>query len=321
MKHILVTGAAGFIGAHTVQLLLEQGHEVVGIDNLNDYYDVRLKQHRLETLHGVEGFKFLEMDIEDRGALESLFAGYNLAARAGVRYSMINPYVYYQTNVLGTLNLLECLRQFKVPRFILASTSSLYSGADAPFSESKSTDRPISTYAASKKAAEVLAHSYTHNFGIHTTVLRFFTVYGPAGRPDMGVFRFIQNIANGKPIDLYGDGTQARDFTYVTDVSKAIALALDHSTPYDILNVGGGRQIIQINELIALIEKELGRKADIKHHPANAADMFLTHADPTRMEDSLGWQPETDIETGIRRTVEWYLTNREFVDGLEPFRN
>ena len=220
----LVTGVAGFIASQVTTQLLAAGHTVFGVDNLNDYYDVRLKKHRLEQLNLVPGhgqFHFMQMDIEDLSACDRLFEGrkfsviFNLAARAGVRYSMLNPHVYMSTNAIGTLNLLECMRKYEVKKMVLASTSSLYAGQPMPFTETLPVNTPISPYAASKKAAEVMAYSYHHLYQLDISVVRYFTVYGPAGRPDMSIFRFIKWIDEGQPIELFGDGSQSRDFTYV----------------------------------------------------------------------------------------------------------
>ena len=244
MKTILLTGAAGFIAARTGELLLQKGFRVEGLDNMNDYYDVRLKRYRLGRLKAHRNFSFHLCDIEDRPALGRIFkkhrfdAVLNLAARAGVRYSLVDPYVYMTTNAEGTLNLLERCREHGVKKFILASTSSLYAGQKLPFKESLAVSTPISPYAASKKAAEEMAYVYHYLYGIDVTILRYFTVYGPAGRPDMSPFRFIKWIAEGTPIRLYGDGSQSRDFTYVDDIARGTVLALK-KTGYKIINLGG----------------------------------------------------------------------------------
>ncbi len=231
MQRAILTGCAGFIGYHTALQLLDSGVEVVGVDNLNDYYDVRLKEHRLDALRALPGFSFHRVDIESKPSLEPLFESssfeviFNLAARAGVRYSMENPYVYVTTNAIGQLNLLELAVKYKVPKIVMASTSSLYAGQKMPFTEDLPVNTPISPYAASKKAAEMLSHSYHYLYGLDVSIVRYFTVYGPAGRPDMCIFRFIRWIDEGTPIELFGDGNQSRDFTYVKDIASGTIAA------------------------------------------------------------------------------------------------
>ena len=243
-KVILVTGVAGFIGWKVAKFLLEDGSYVVGIDNMNDYYDVRLKEYRKKDLEQYKNFKFYKVDIENLDALEILFSEYcfeaviNEAARAGVRYSMIDPWVYMRTNAYGTLNLLELMRKYDVKKMVLASTSSLYAGQKMPFKEDLPVNTPISAYAASKKAAEVMAYTYHYLYGLDISVVRYFTVYGPAGRPDMSIFRFIKWIDEEKPIELFGDGSQARDFTYVDDLARGTMKALK-PVWYEIMNLGG----------------------------------------------------------------------------------
>ena len=244
-QEVLVTGAAGFIGCRTAELLLQQGRKVVGIDNMNDYYDPRLKRHRVEQLETLSGFVFYPVDIENLSALDTLFVEHdiggviNLAARAGVRYSIQNPHVYMSTNAAGTLNLLEVMRAHDVRKFVLASTSSLYAGQPMPFTEELPVNSPISPYAASKKAAEMMAYTYHHLFDIDVTILRYFTVYGPAGRPDMSVFRFIRWIDEGAELMLYGDGSQRRDFTYVDDIADGTIRALK-PLGFEVINLGTG---------------------------------------------------------------------------------
>lgn len=335
VQRILVTGAAGFIGARTSELLLANGHDVVGIDNLNDYYDVRLKEHRLERLgvfesgesvanrtsaHGT--FVFERIDIEDRAAVDRLFANQhldaviNLAARAGVRYSIENPHVYFSTNTQGTLNLLEAMRLRGVRKLVLASTSSLYAGAAMPFREDADTSRPLSPYAASKLAAEALAHTYHQLFEIDVSVVRYFTVYGPAGRPDMSPFRFVKWIDEGTPIRLYGDGTQTRDFTYIDDIAEGTRLALK-PVGYEVINLGGGNEPMPMNRMIALLEDYLGRRANVAREPFHAADMRDTQADITKAGALLGWKPRVLPEDGFRRTVQWYRENQAWVGSLK----
>lgn len=337
MKTYLVTGVAGFIASRTAELLLSEGHRVVGIDNLNDYYDVRLKTHRLQKLLGGQStcslnpassninfiddselqngdFHFYPIDIENLSLLEELFEKYqfdaviNLAARAGVRYSIENPHVYMTTNAHGSLNLLECMRAHKVDKFVLASTSSLYAGQEMPFIESLPVNQPISPYAASKKAAEAMAYSYHHLFNIDVSIVRYFTVFGPAGRPDMSPYRFIKWIHEGSPIKLYGDGSQSRDFTYVDDIALGTIAALK-PTGYEVFNLGGGNNPISINQFIGMIESRLGKKAKIDYLPAHNADMHKTWADISKAKQHLNWTPNTSVEHGLDQTIEWYLGN------------
>ena len=318
---ILVTGAAGFIGARTCELLLEAGVSVVGLDNLNDYYDVRMKEYRLSRLEGQEGFRFFRMDLEDLPAVEQLFeqqsfdAVINLAARAGVRYSMDNPHVYLTTNAHGTLNLLECMRQHRVRKYILASTSSLYAGQEMPFVETLPVNTPISPYAASKKAAEVMAYTYHHLYDIDVSVLRYFTVFGPAGRPDMSPLRFIKWIDEGTPITLYGDGSQSRDFTYVDDIARGTIAALK-PVGYEIINLGGGNNPISIADMIAAFESELGKQAVIDQQPFHQADMMHTWANIDKAQDLLGWSPQVAPAEGFTRTVQWHVENRDWLKDL-----
>lgn len=320
---ILLTGCAGFIGARVAVHLLESGHQVIGVDNLNDAYDPRIKRWRLESLLGRRGFSFAHADIADRAAADRLFATdptfdavVNLAARAGVRQSSENPWVYIETNVTGTLNLLEAATRRRVGRFILASTSSLYGSSNPmPFREDANTDRPLSPYAASKKAAEALLHTYHHRHRIHAVTLRYFTVYGPAGRPDMSIFRFIQRIAEGRPITVYGNGDQKRDFTFVDDVARGTVAALGIDG-YDTINLGSDRPVV-LHRAIEIIEAALGRKATIEHRPPDPADVHATQADIGRARLVLGWEPTTTFENGIDATVRWYLDNRAWASAIE----
>ncbi|HET6420193.1 MAG TPA: GDP-mannose 4,6-dehydratase [Geobacteraceae bacterium] len=315
MDEILLTGAAGFIGWKTAQILLNQGFRVVGLDNMNDYYDVSLKEHRLEYLRKHPEFRFFRGDIEDLEFLDSVFddcginAVINLAARAGVRYSMENPHVYLTTNGQGTLNLLEMMRKYSIMKMVLASTSSLYAGQEMPFVETLPVNTPISPYAASKKAAEVMAYSYHYLFGIDVSIVRYFTVYGPAGRPDMSIFRFIKWIDEGTPIELFGDGSQSRDFTYVDDIADGTVKAL-RNVGYEIINLGGGKNPISMNYVIGKIEEYLGKKAQVDGKPFHKADIMATWADITKAGELLGWKPEIGLDEGLRRTVDWYLENR-----------
>lgn len=319
---ILLTGCAGFIGARVGEMLLAAGNTVVGVDNLNDYYDLRLKQHRLDKLIATSGFEFHAIDIEDRAALEKLFAAHrfdaviNLAARAGVRASIVSPEVYLTTNTLGTLNLLQLMTAHGVRRFVMASTSSLYAGAAMPFVETADVTRPISPYAATKLAAEALAQTWHHLHGINVAILRYFTVYGPCGRPDMSPFRFIEWIRRGDPIQLFGDGSQTRDFTYIDDIARGTVAALGVEG-CEVFNLGGGNQPVSIRAMIAAIEDGVGRKARIQNLPANKADMQDTSADISKAERLLGWRPETPPAEGFRRAVAWHLENASWLDEIE----
>jgi nucleoside-diphosphate-sugar epimerase len=321
-SEVLVTGAAGFIASRTAQLLLDQGVRVVGIDNLNDYYDPRLKHFRLEKLKEHSNFSFVRGDIERMDQVEALFASsrfsvvFNLAARAGVRYSMENPFVYLATNAMGTLNLLEQMRAKGVKKLVLASTSSLYAGEKMPFHEELPVNTPISPYAASKKAAEAMAHSYHHLYGMDVSVVRYFTVYGPAGRPDMCIFRFIKWVDEGKPIQLSGDGSQSRDFTYVDDIAEGTILA-GKPIGFEVMNLGGGKESVTLLEIISQIERLLGKKAKIENHAFHKADVKETRADIRKAERLLGWKPRVGILEGLGRSVEWYLENKSWLKDVK----
>jgi nucleoside-diphosphate-sugar epimerase len=314
MKY-LVTGVAGFIASKTAEFLLEQGHEVIAVDNMNDYYDVRLKEHRLSALQKRDGFRFEKMDIEDVASLKRLFKEHkfdgvlNLAARAGVRYSMQEPGVYMTTNAMGMLNLMDLMRDHGVKKIVLASTSSLYAGQPMPFLETLPVNTPISPYAASKKAAEVMAYTYSFLYGLDVSIVRYFTVYGPAGRPDMSVFRFIKWIDDGAELELFGDGTQARDFTYVDDIARGTIAALK-PVGYEIVNLGGGNNPVDLMTVIGMIEKHLGKKAKIKNAEFHIADVKSTWADISKADRLLGWKPKVSLEDGIRQSVEWHLANK-----------
>jgi UDP-glucuronate 4-epimerase len=280
---ILITGVAGFIASKVAELLLQQSEQVIGIDNMNDYYDVRLKEYRLEQLKKHKNFIFYKGDIEQIDDLIPIFKKhklktvYNLAARAGVRYSMENPWVYHHTNAGGTLNLLELMKDYGVEKFILASTSSLYAGLPMPFKEDLAVNTPISPYAATKKAAEVMAYTYHRQYYIDVSILRYFTVFGPGGRPDMAPYRFVKWVLEGTPITLYGDGTQSRDFTYIDDIARGTILA-EKPLGYEIINLGGGKEPVSINQFIQWIEELTGKKASINHQPVHSADMTSTRA-------------------------------------------
>jgi nucleoside-diphosphate-sugar epimerase len=340
MGTYLVTGCAGFIGSKVTEQLWAAGHTVVGIDTLNARYDVKLKYFRLSELLAMAGapqdkvravkrlcslvkfhferFYFSPVDVENREALEKLFAKHafdaviNLAACPGVRYSMENPFVYMTTNALGTLNLLEAMRAHGVKKFVLASTSSLYAGQQMPFTEDLPVNTPLSPYAVSKKSAELMAYSYHKLYGLSAAVLRYFTVFGPAGRPDMSVFRFIKWIDEGHPLEIFGDGKQTRDWTYVDDVARGTVLAALAPLDYEIINLGGGSVPVPLNEVIAFIENELGKKAKRTTNPFHVADIEATGADIRKARRLLGWEPQVAWQEGLRRTVAWYLKNRKW---------
>jgi len=380
--HVLVTGSAGFIAYKVCEFLLAEGHSVVGIDNFNDAYDVRLKDWRLDQIKGRKGFKFHRLDICNRPSLRNLFSSQpnkpdeldrpdepdeskklskpnnpfdaviNLAARAGVRQSVENPWIYFETNVTGCLNLLDLCREFGVKKFVLASTSSLYGQPDQPdkpnkldqrvklgkrnqpdkrnkrsklgerkkpdepnklnkpFHESDPTDRPLSPYAASKKAAEALCYTYHYLHYIDITVLRFFTVYGPAGRPDMSLFRFVQWISEGKEVTVFGDGKQSRDFTYVEDIARGTVAALK-PLGFEIINLGSDKPVV-LNKAIQLVENLVKQKPNINYKPRHPADVLATWADITKAKKLLKWRPETPFKDGVARLVAWYNENREW---------
>ena len=326
MATYLVTGVAGFIASKVAEFLLADSHTVVGVDNLNDAYDVRLKEWRLRQLQGHPNFIFHRLDITDQVALRNLFTHHasritsldaviNLAARAGVRQSVEDPWVYYDTNVTGTLNLLELCKEFGVEKFVLASTSSLY-GKDnpMPYREDANTDHPLSPYAASKKAAEALCYTYHYLYGIDITVFRYFTVYGPAGRPDMSLFRFVQWISEGKPVVVFGDGRQSRDFTYVDDIAQGTIAGLK-PLGFEIINLGSDTPVV-LMDAIRLIETLTGRKAKIEFKPRHPADVLATWADIGKAERLLGWRPRTGFEEGVRQLVTWYRIHREWAKDI-----
>jgi nucleoside-diphosphate-sugar epimerase len=310
MAKYLVTGCAGFIGARVCKELLEAGHAVVGVDNLNESYNVALKRYRLIDLTLHQNFFYRRADITSTNEMKLLFKKsrfsgvINLAARAGVRDSLANPAEYFKTNVFGTQVLMDFCRAYNVPKFVLASTSSVYGNNFPPFSELDQADRPLSPYAASKKAAEVLAHSYHHLYDLDVAVLRFFTVYGEASRPDMAIYKFIHDIYFGHPITVYGDGTQLRDFTYVGDIARGVVAALELNG-YEVLNLGGSRPV-ELKTVISLIEKYTGNKAEINYEPRHRADAEVTLATILKAERLLAWKPEIGIEEGIARSVSWY---------------
>ena len=318
--HYLVTGCAGFIGSRVSEMLIEAGQRVTGIDDLSDGYDPRLKEWRLERLKSEEQFSFRMADICDLNAMSDVFASdqfdalLNLGARAGVRQSVSDPWIYAQTNYLAMVNLLELCREYGVGKVVQASTSSVY-GNDThpPFSESAPASMPLSPYAASKKAAEDLCYAYHYLHGLDVTVFRFFTVYGPAGRPDMSIFKFVRAIAEGEPLTLFGDGGE-RDFTHVDDVARGVLAGLV-PLGHEVINLGGG-QTTTVRRIIELIEAQLGKRAVIKVAERPAADVDSTSADISKAERLLGWRPEVRLETGIAGVVDWYLKNRDMARGL-----
>lgn len=324
-KKFLVTGTAGFIASQVCKQLLDLGHHVVGVDNLNDYYDIRLKNWRLEQLKSdtnARNFIFVDLDIEDQSKLIDLFqaqgpfdAVLNLAARAGVRYSMENPHVYFSTNAEGTLNLLECMRGQGCQKLVLASTSSLYAGQKIPFTEDLSVNEPLSPYAASKKAGELMAYSYHKLYQMDVSVVRYFTVFGPAGRPDMSPYRFIKWIAEEETIEMFGDGSQSRDFTYVDDIARGTIAAIQ-DVGYEIINLGGGRNPVSLTTIIEKLEILIGKQANIENKPFHIADIKETWADITKARNLLGWEPQTNLEQGLEKSVQWYFDNRDWLKGV-----
>ena len=318
MTNYLVSGAAGFIGSRVTEMLIEQGNSVTGLDNLNDAYDTSMKVYRLQKLLALPGFTFLRIDISDRAAVEKLpeaEAVINLAPHAGVRASVQNPWVFYETNVNGTLNLLELCRQKKIRKFIQASTSSIY-GANAPLPtpETADSEHPLQPYAASKKAAEVLCHAYHALYELDISIVRYFTVYGPAGRPDMSMFRFAKWIIEGNPVQLYGNGEQSRGFTYLDDIARGTIAALK-PLGYEIINLGG-HEVITMNTLIAMLEERTGQKAIIERHPPNLADMLTNQADTAKARQLLGWHPQVGLQEGLGRLVDWYLSEHEWAQKI-----
>lgn len=328
--HILVTGAAGFIGFHTCQVLLARGDTVVGLDNLNDYYEVSLKQDRLARLTTSAAFTFAHQSLEDRGELETLFARHNfdavinLAAQAGVRYSIENPHAYVDSNIVGFMNILECCRHHGTGHLVYASSSSVYGmNTTMPFSVHDNVDHPISLYAASKKANELMAHTYSHLYGLPTTGLRFFTVYGPWGRPDMALFLFTRAILAGEPIKVFNMGEMQRDFTYVDDIVEGVVRVTDHpaapnpdwdgadpdpgssSAPYRIFNIGNNSPV-KLLDYVAAIEDALGMQAEKQLLPMQPGDVAATYADIDALEAAVDYRPSTPVDEGVRRFIAWY---------------
>ncbi len=326
----LVTGAAGFIGFHVSQRLLAAGHQVVGLDNLNDYYDVRLKEARLARLTPEAGFRFIQGDLADRAAIADLFTQQrfdrvvHLAAQAGVRYSLENPHAYADANLVGHLNILEGCRQTQVGHLLYASSSSVYGlNRKTPFATSDSVDHPVSLYAATKKANELMSHSYAHLYGLPTTGLRFFTVYGPWGRPDMALFKFTKAILAGQAIEVYNQGDMRRDFTYIDDIAEAVVRLTDvipqpnpawtvetgspadSSAPYRVYNIGNS-QPVRLTDFIGELERALGVKAQINLLPMQPGDVLETSADTAALEAAIGFKPHTELADGLARFVAWY---------------
>ncbi|TVT74776.1 MAG: NAD-dependent epimerase [Denitromonas halophila] len=327
---VLVTGAAGFIGMHASERLLARGDEVVGLDNLNDYYDPQLKRDRLARIEPHPNFRFVKMDVADREGIEKLFADekfdrvIHLAAQAGVRYSIENPHAYIDSNIVGFMNILEGCRHNKVQHLAYASSSSVYGGnTKMPFSEHDSVDHPISMYAATKKANELMAHTYSHLFGVPTTGLRFFTVYGPWGRPDMALFLFTKATLEGRPIDVFNHGKMQRDFTYVDDIVEGVIRVLDHTAesdpefnadqpnpgrskaPFRVFNIGN-HSPVQLMDYIGAIESALGMEAKKNFLPMQDGDVPATYADTSELNDWTGFQPNTSVKDGVARFVAWY---------------
>jgi UDP-glucuronate 4-epimerase len=328
---LLVTGAAGFIGYHTAKLLLERGDEVVGLDNLNDYYDPALKNARLDILKAYERFRFIKADLADRTAMQAVFRAHkfqrvvHLGAQAGVRYSLENPHAYVQSNIVGFLEVIEGCRHAQVEHLVYASTSSVYgANTQMPFSERQGVDHPLTLYAATKRSNELMAHSYSSLYGLPTTGLRFFTVYGPWGRPDMALFRFTKNILAGLPIDVFNEGHHRRDFTYVDDIVKGVLAAVDHvaapdpawdsdhprpsssNAPFRIYNIGNQTPVALLR-YIEVLERCLGKKALKNLLPMQLGDLADTWADVEMLTREVGYRPATDLETGVKHFVEWYL--------------
>jgi len=328
--HVLVTGAAGFIGFHVAQRLLARGDTVIGIDNLNTYYDVRLKHDRLAHIQEHPGLRFLQLDLADRAGMTDLFSSHrpervvHLAAQAGVRYSLTNPHAYVESNLVGFMNILEGCRHAQVQHLVYASSSSVY-GANTkmPFSVHDNVDHPVSLYAASKKANELMAHTYSHLYQLPTTGLRFFTVYGPWGRPDMALFLFTKAILDGQPIEVFNHGKMRRDFTYIDDIVEGVIRVLDtvpqpnpawsgtkpdpgtSKVPYRIYNIGNN-QPVELLEFIRVLENSLGRKAERRLLPMQPGDVPETYADVDDLMRDVGFRPATPISVGIARFVEWY---------------
>jgi len=319
-KKILITGTAGFIGFHVAKKFLEQGVEVVGVDSMTSYYDVEIKKARSKILKGNPLYTFFKKDIADFKKLDSIISKekpemiIHLAAQAGVRYSLKNPWAYAESNYLGTLNIFEAAKKHKIPRVLFASSSSVYGKTSNPvFKESDATDTPISVYAATKKANEVLAHSYSELYGIEAASLRFFTVYGEYGRPDLALFKFVKNILSDKPIQVYNNGKMQRNFTYIDDiVAGVLGIAKKEKLGYEIYNIGGGESV-SLMDFISLIEKKVVKKAVIEFLPMQPGDVQSTVADLTKIKRDIGFIPQTSTEEGISKFVEWFIQNKNWL--------
>lgn len=331
MRKVLITGASGFIGFHLAKLLLEkEEYEVVGIDNMNDYYDVSLKKSRLEILEKYENYRFYKIDLKDKKSVDEIFEEYNfdyvinLAAQAGVRYSIKNPYSYIDSNIIGFINILEACRKNPVRHLIYASSSSVYGGNKmVPFSTEHNVDHPVSLYAATKKSNELMAHSYSHLYNIPTTGLRFFTVYGPWGRPDMAYFSFTDNIVNDRPINIFNHGDMERDFTYIDDIVEAIYKLINNIpksnfnwdesknkvsesfAPYKVYNIGNNTPI-KLEKFISILEEKIGKKSIRNYMEMQDGDVKKTYADTSDLENDIGFRPNTSMEEGLKKFVDWY---------------
>lgn len=323
---VLVTGAAGFIASHLIEALIERGEDVAGIDNFNDYYDPRLKRANADRLQKLADFPLYEADIRDAEACRKIFDAHrprtvvHLAARAGVRNSIQQPILYEDVNCRGTLNLLELAKDFEVRRFIFGSSSSVYGGsADVPFREDAPTPFPISPYAATKRAGELYCYTYHHLYKLSIACLRFFTVYGPWGRPDMAVYKFARLIDQGKPIPVFGDGKSSRDYTYCKDIVQGITGAMDAEYDFEIFNLGESK-VVQLDTMISLIEKELGKKAMREYYPPQPGDVPITYADISKARRMLGYSPSFPFEKGVHMFAEWYLNERPVFEDKEEGR-
>ncbi len=310
MANILVTGAAGFIGFHTVKALIKRGDKVIAVDNLSPYYDVNLKKARLNKIRNK--IKFYKLDIAEKEKLKKVFNNNkidkicHLGAQAGVRHSLKNPFEYERTNILGTLNIFELMKEFKIKDIIYASSSSVYGGnKKVPFSEKDNVDKPVSLYAATKRANELMAYTYHNLYGFNCTGLRYFTVYGPFGRPDMALFKFTKNIIENKPIEVYNYGNMKRDFTFITDIVKGTISAIDKAYAYEIFNLGNAKSV-KLTYFIECIEKAVGKKAEKKLLPMQPGDVTLTYADIRKAKKKLGYNPNVKIEEGVKKFVKWY---------------
>jgi nucleoside-diphosphate-sugar epimerase len=324
MSVYTLTGAAGFIGSRVAEMLLAEGHTVYGVDIMNHAYDIRLKEYRLGKLLGRENFHFRKWDISKKPVIQDLMdwlpdevdGVINLAAWAGTRRSLSDPWIYLETNVTGALNMMELCRQHGIKKFVQASTSSIYGNlSEPPYKETDDTSHPLQPYAASKKAAEAMAYTYHYLYDLDVTVLRYFTVYGPAGRPQMVMFRFCKWIAEGQPVVINGDGEQSRGFTYLDDIARGTILALK-PLGFEIMNLGG-HEIITVNDTIRMLEERIGEKAQIVFNDFHPADVLTNHADVSKAKELLGWQPQVGLDEGITRLVDWYMQERDWASQIE----